>query len=542
MRRLVGWFIVVVMCLVWLGYGNRTETPEPLLGVYSPTISRVPDSAPVGVAASELRQTLLSPIGQQFLSKVVPNEAGVLWLALVLALAVAFDFVQPKNTHNVDLALLLAPGVLFFNVLGFIDVIQRPVYRTLLGAVFSLVFAVFCALIARALWRGWRPTRWSWQPNLPLRALATLTAVLLTCNAVAALVRTPDDAGYFVNLGAQRLRERVRLPYGDPLLTGTPGAAYGPVLYVAHVPFQLAVAPHGVNRKSPAKPALTPEDPYFLPPALATRLCTIFFQLIAVVSLVAAGSRLSGRRDVGWALAALYCGSPYIMGVGGSDFFIGGMTFISHIGPAAITLAAFALVPQPVWAGVLLATGAGAGFYPAFMFPVWAAHWLQNRQQLLRFVVGFAVAGLIIAGATYALSRPAEGKTRLQTIMTDTLGHHTDPSGYGSSPFGFWGQRGGIRAWMIEPLVGQSSLASPTYLLFFALIGLSTFVARQGTDRSLALTTGVVAAAASLVKIHPTGSYVAWCFGFFLLGLLGADAAGREQAADRADIVPHHRS
>src|SRR5262245_31569707 len=138
MRRLVGWIVVVVICLVWLGYGNRTETPEPLLGVYSPTIGQVPDRAPVGVAASDLRQTLLSPVGQQFLTRVVPNEAGVLWLALVVALAIAFDFAQPRNTHNLDLALLLAPGVFFFNVLGFIDVIQRPVYRTLLDAVFSL--------------------------------------------------------------------------------------------------------------------------------------------------------------------------------------------------------------------------------------------------------------------------------------------------------------------------------------------------------------------------------------------------------------------
>ena len=538
MRRLVGWIVVVVVCLVWLGYGNRTETPEPLLGVYSPTIGRVPDRAPVGVAASELRQTLLSPIGQQFLSRVVPNEAGVLWLALVVALAIGFDFAQPRNTHNVDLALLLAPGVLFFNVLGFIDVIQRPVYRTLLEAVFSLVFAVFGALIARALWRGWRPTHWPWQPNLPLRALATITAVLLTCNAMAALVRVPDDAGYFVNLGAQRLRERGRLPYGDPLLTGTPGAAYGPVLYAAHVPFQLIVSHTPVNKRSPAKPALTPDDPYFLPPALATRLCTIFFQLIAVGSLVAAGSRLSGRRDVGWAVAALYCSSPYILGIGGSEFFIGGMTFVSHIGPAAITLAAFALVPQPVWAGALLATGAGAGFYPAFMFPVWAAHWLKDRQQLLRFVAGFAVAGLIIAGATYASSRPAEGKTRLQTILSDTLGHHTDPSGYGSSPFGFWGQRGGIRAWLIAPLIGQSSLASPVYLIFFALIAGAAMVARQGSERALALTTAVIAAAASLIKIHPTGSYVAWCYGFFLLGLLAADTPRREQTAQRPDIQP----
>jgi hypothetical protein len=539
MRKLLAGVVVLVICLVWLGYGNRNETPEALVDVYSPTISTVPDSAPMGIAASELRRTLLEPIGQQFLRRVVPDQAGVLWIALILALVIAVDVFQPRNTHNLDLALLLAPGVLFFDVLGFIGVIQRPVYRALMDTVFGLVFAVTFALILRALWRGWRPTRWPWQPNLPLRLLTALTAVLLVCNVMSALVRMPDDAGYFINLGAQRLRERGRLPYGDPLLTGTPGAAYGPVLYAAHLPFQVLVAPRGTNARSPAKPTLTPDAPYYLPPALATRLCTIFFQLVAVTALVAAGTRLSGRRDVGWAVAALYCGSPYILGVGGSEYLIGGMTFISHIGPAALTLAAFALVPRPEWAGVFLAAGAGAGFYPAFMFPVWAAHWWKNGNGLRRFVAGFAIAGLLIAGFTWFASRPVEGKSRIGTILSDTLGHHTDPSGYGSSPFGFWAQHGGIRSWMIAPLVGSSTLTSPTYLLFFGLIALGALIARDGQGRSLALTTGAIAAAASLIKIHPTGSYVAWCYGFLLLGLLAADAPpARSQPGDRGDAEP----
>jgi hypothetical protein len=307
------------------------------------------------------------------------------------------------------------------------------------------------------------------------------------------------------------------------------------------VPFQVLVAPRGVNERSPAKPALTPEAPYYLPPALATRLCTIFFQLVAVVALVAGATRVSGRRDVGWAIAALYCASPYILGVGGTEFFIGGMTFVSHIAPAAITLAAYALAPSPAWAGALLATGAGAGFYPAFMFPVWAAHWWKNWNGLRRFVAGFAIAGLLIAGATWIASRPAEGKSRLATILGDTLGHHTDPSGYGSSPFGFWAQHGGIRGWMIAPLVGASTLASPAYLVFFALIAASAFIARRGADRTLALTTGAVAAAASLLKIHPTGTYIAWCYGFLLLGLLAADARARDETAGPAEVEANDR-
>jgi hypothetical protein len=43
-----------------------------------------------------------------------------------------------------------------------------------------------------------------------------LAIVTLGLNLTLALVRPPDDAGWFVNLGAQRLRER-STPHGDPL-------------------------------------------------------------------------------------------------------------------------------------------------------------------------------------------------------------------------------------------------------------------------------------------------------------------------------------
>jgi hypothetical protein len=244
---------------------------------------------------------------------------------------------------------------------------------------------------------------------------------------------------------------------------------------------------------------------------------------------------------VGWAITALYCGSPYVLGVGGDEYFIGGMTFVSHIGPAALTLAAFSLLPFPAWAGVLLAVAAGAGFYPIFMFPSWVGHWRHNRSGMLRFVAGFALAGCLIAAGTWIASRPTEGQTRLGTILSDTLGHHTDPRGYGSSGFGFWGQRSGVRAWMIAPLVGESGLTSPVYIGLFGLIGVSVLVALNGSERALALATAAIAAAFSLAKIHPTGSYVAWCYGFLLLGLLAADApVGQPQASQSSEIQPQH--
>ena len=113
-------------------------------------------------------------------------------------------------------------------------------------------------------------------------------------DAGVALYSPPDDAGYFINIGAQRLRERGRWPYGDPLLSGTPAAAYGPVLYLAHIPFQLALAPHQVNPDSPPRPPIESGDVYFVPPIGATKLCTAAFHLLAVAALFAAGRRLAG--------------------------------------------------------------------------------------------------------------------------------------------------------------------------------------------------------------------------------------------------------
>ena len=74
---------------------------------------------------------------------------------------------------------------------------------------------------------------------------------------------------------------------------------------------------------------------------------------------------------------------------------------------------------------------------------------------------GFRLSGLALAAAVFALSRPALDRSRLGTIMYDTFGHHTDPAGYGSSPFGFWGQRDGIRSVLNTPFVGASGLTSP---------------------------------------------------------------------------------
>src|SRR5205823_8741964 len=136
---------------------------------------------------------------------------------------------------------------------------------------------------------------------------------------------------------------------------------------------------------SSPRPPIETEDVYFLPPLGATKLCTAAFHLLAVGALFAAGGRLRGPT-VAWGLVVLYCSSAYVLGVGGENVFIGGMTFVSHVAPAAVTLLAFALLHRAAWAGAALAAAVGTLFYPIFMVPAWLGYYWRDRPALARFV------------------------------------------------------------------------------------------------------------------------------------------------------------
>ena len=165
-------------------------------------------------------------------------------------------------------------------------------------------------------------------------------------------------------------------PYGDPLLTNTPGATYSPILYYSHLVYQVLLAPIPLNPPDPR-----PEfGVYVLPPVLASKLATMTFHLLGVGALFIAARRMMGSQAA-WGVVALYCGSAYVMGVGGEREMIGGVTFASHIAPAAVTMAAFAALTRPALAGALLSTAMATLFWPAFLFPAWLGYYWRNAGQ-----------------------------------------------------------------------------------------------------------------------------------------------------------------
>ncbi|HJU41198.1 MAG TPA: hypothetical protein VJ691_00230 [Vicinamibacterales bacterium] len=458
----------------------------------------------------------------------LPTQSGVLWIALLVALTVAFDYSRPSNPRNFELLALVSLGFLLFNVMRFFDLLGNPVYFRVMDLVFTAVVTVSLALVALALWRVRHPHAQAWLPNLPTRALLTLTVVLLTINLGMGLFTPPDDAGFYTNLGAQRLRERGKFPYGDPLLSNSAGAGYGPVLYLAHLPYQFIFNPRPLNETEPTRDDLAAGATYYLPPAIATQLTTATFHLLGVAALVLIGLQLAGPQ-VAWGLAALYCGSAYVMGVGGGRETIGGMTFISHIAPPSVAMLAYAALSRPMAAGALLVAAAATVFYPVLFVPAWLGYYWDRRSDALRFLAGLTIAGLLIGIPVLMLSQALPGRSVLSTVIHESVGHHQGTDTYGLSTFGFWGQRGGIREWLRQPLLAGEFTTSPMFVLTILPAAAMFFVARRTTPQQLALLTGALGILAQWSKIHGTGVYVNWYYPFFLIGLFAVGGAGRSQ-------------
>jgi hypothetical protein len=64
-------------------------------------------------------------------------------------------------------------------------------------------------------------------------------------------------------------------------------------------------------------------------------------------------------------------------------------------------------------------------------------------------------------------------------------------------------------------------------MVFYTLVAVTFLLARRASVAQLALLTACIAIMAMLVKVQPTGSYVAWAYPFLLIGIFANGAAGR---------------
>jgi len=71
---------------------------------------------------------------------------------------------------------------------------------------------------------------------------------------------------------------------------------------------------------------------------------------------------------------------------------------------------------------------------------------------------------------------------------------------------------------------------SPAYVVLFVLVGSTFFIARRSSASGLALLSAAVAIAFSLLKIQPTGTYIAWAYPLLLLGFFANRPVSAEPA------------
>jgi hypothetical protein len=495
----------------------------------APSTRRVPGEPPARPAASLVEPALESWFGvpalRQYARKIAeslpPNDGGAILAGTLVLLLVAGRFRPFRFFWNLGLLTLLLPAVFLVDVIARWAYLQRVDYRdTAERGFFTLQFTGLFVMLAWWVLRGsagafGRPREWTPNPGRPL--LVALVLVLVAWNVVTVLARRPDDCGIYTSLGAQRMIERGTWPYGDEKLRGGAGATYGPVLYATHLAVLQAV-PHPRNAPD-ADPI--PETGYQLPPLWPSKLVCLAFHLAGLWALYAIGRRLASV-DVGLALVALYAGSPYVFGLGGAGAWAGGLPYVSHIAPAALVLCAFAFLRWPVAAGALLALGAGTVYYPAFFFPAMLGYFTTARKgAALRFLAGFAVTGLLIAGSVVAWTDTRPGESAIGLFFQSTLDHQESESQYGMSPFGFFGVHPALAERFHKPLFGAggSPIAKPLFL-GLALLSLGGFfLGRNRRPAQLAFLLAAIAAAVQLWKTQATGTYVEWYYPLLLIGL-----------------------
>jgi hypothetical protein len=217
------------------------------------------------------------------------------------------------------------------------------------------------------------------------------------------------DVGYAGSIGADKIIHGHGL-YDHPSFykDNEHGDTYGPVNYVAYVPFVAALGFDGTWGDLPSAHA-----------------AAIVFDLLTIVGLLMIGRRLRGW-GLGWALAYAWAAYPYTL------FALDCNSNDSLVAMVCVW-ALVALRSAPA-RGLLLGLGAAAKFAPLALAPLFAFSGSRHRWR------GALVVGLLVAAVLVASFAPFVPHGGLRAIYDRTLGYQ---AGRGS-PFSVWGEWGSL--------------------------------------------------------------------------------------------------
>jgi len=403
------------------------------------------------------------------------------WLPFCLLFVAPFlDPRRPLRMLHIDLLVLLGFGIshVFFN-------------RGDIGLSVPLVYPVLGYLLLRLLWVGRRPRsgRGSLVPVVPLAWLAVGLA-LLVCFRVGLNVVDSNviDVGYAGVIGADRIADGDEL-YGAGFHDEVErGDTYGPLAYLAYLPFEQALPWSGSWDDLPAAHG-----------------AALVFDLFTLAGLVVLGRRLRpgpAGRELGLALGWAWASYPYALfalQTNSNDSLVALATVLAMLGltlhPARRGLSAAA-------GAAAVGLGAASKFAPLALAPLFAT--AGPRAGRWRRAGVFAGVLAIVVSAAVLPFVPDGG---LRELYDRTVGYQAGRD----SPFSVWGQLD-TPAWVLHVVQGAA----------VALALAVAFVPARRDAVQVAALGGAVLIALQLGAVHWFYLYIVWFTPLALVALLGS--------------------
>jgi Glycosyltransferase family 87 len=415
----------------------------------------------------------------------VSGDVNHLWIWLPLCVLFLAPFVDPRRPLrliHLDLLALLGFSVslAFFN-------------HAKIEASVALVYPVLAYVFLRMLIAGFRPveTRDRLLPLAPPGLLvAGIVALVGFHTAYVATEGKVIDVGLAGVIGADRIVDGDEV-YGPGASSGMPirGDVYGPVNYLAYVPFEQAFPWSGEWDE-----------------VSAARAAALGFELLTALALFGIGRRVRAGPEgttLGIALAYAWLAYPFTMYTLGSSF--------NDSLVALLVVCCLLVLSSPPARGAASALAGLTKFGPLILAPLFAAgHGERRARPLILFAIGFlAVAALVTI--------PLLPDGGFRELYDRTLGYQASRG----SPFSVWGQAPSLHFLQTVSKVVALGLAA----LFF-------FVPRRRTTLQVAALAATLLIAVQVSANHWFYPYAVW-FAPLVLVALFAQRRGKELAIQR---------
>jgi glycosyl transferase family 87 len=399
----------------------------------------------------------------------------------VFCLLFLLPFLDPRRPFRLlhfDLVILLAAGIWPLDAsMG----TEPPAWTAAITA------AGLLWLLGRLLWAGFRPRRSS-EPLVPLLPTSWLAVVVvvLVCLRIGSMAASPayvSDVGIAAIIGADLIGDGQGVYDGQVHRELPHGDTYGPVTYLAYVPFEQVI---------PWPGSLRPGDFEQPKPAYAAAAVFDVLVLLGLFLLGRVMQRGPNGDRLGLALAYAWAAFPFALltlRFSFSDTVVG-----------LLALWAVVALRYPFARGGLAALAGATKFAPLVLAPLLATGTGERR---VRSSLVFAVAFVAVTLAVYLPLMPDGGVSEL---YDRTLGFQEE-------------RRGWVRLWASFPELNW--LQTLSQLAVAGLAVAAAFVPRRKTAFQVVALAAALLIAAQLSGRNWSAAYAVWFAPLAFGGLLG---------------------